>query len=125
MTLDNLINILIGQEVYVEGYGFIGTTKDVKPPEVKFKQIEVNGQEIDTSLLEPMEAELEIGEYNSVIWEAISKRGLEIATFVIKKSTRDRRNQIPVYLEIGGWVKEQAFTGKVGESDTISLKINV
>ncbi len=123
--VNNLINMLIGQEVYIEGYGFIGTTKEIEPPKVKFKQTEVNGRKIDTSLLEPMEAKIEIGEYNGTIWEALSKRDLELATFVIKKSTRDRKRKIPVYLELGAWVEEQEFGGKIGESDSITLNLNV
>ena len=91
--VQNLINMLIGQEVFVQGYGFIGTTKDIELPKVKFKQTEVNGRNVDTGLLEPIEAKIEVGEYNAVIWEAISKRDHEIATFVIKKSARDRQSK--------------------------------
>ncbi len=124
--INNLANMLVGQSVFVQGYGFIGTTKDIELPKVKFKQTEVNGRNIDTGLLEPIEAKIEVAEYNSVIWDAISKRNFEdLATFVIKKSARDRQKQKSIYVEIGAWVSEQEFGGKQGEPDTIVLNLNV
>jgi|GEM_PF-1976940 P2 family phage contractile tail tube protein len=123
--VQNLINMLIGQEVFVQGYGFIGTTKDIELPKVKFKQTEVNGRNVDTGLLEPIEAKIEVGEYNAVIWEAISKRDHEIATFVIKKSARDRQSKKAIYVELGAWVSEQEFGGKIGDVDSIALDLNV
>jgi len=117
--------MLIGQEVFVDGVGFIGTTKDIGLPKVKFKQSDVNGKKVDTGILEPLEAKIEVGEYNAVLWEAVSKRAHKIATFVIKKSVRDRAKKMGIYVELGAWVVDQEFTGKVSEPDGIALNLNV
>ncbi len=123
--VQNLVNTLVGQQVFVEGVGFIGTTKDIELPSVKFKQVEVNGHNVDSGLLEPMEAKIEVAEYNPILWEAVRKRSHEMATFVIKKSVRDRTKKLGIYVEIGGWVTEQGFPGKISETDSITLTINV
>lgn len=125
MMVQNLINTLVGQEVFVQGVGFIGTTKDISLPKVKFKQTDVNGRKVDTGMLEPLEAKIEVGEYNAVLWEAVSKRTHEIATFVIKKSVRDRAKKMGIYVEIGAWVSDQEFAGKIGDADSIVLNLNV
>ncbi len=124
--VQNLAGLLRGKDVFVEGVGFLGRTGDIELPKVKFKQTEVNGRNHDTGLLEPMEAKLEILEYNSVIWQAVSKRINELATFVIKASVISNSKETAIYCEIGGWVSEDdAALNTVGDKTGIKLTIDV
>lgn len=61
--------------VFVEGIGFLGQAESCKLPSIKTKVEVIAGQHVDTGMLEPMEAELEIRVMNPVIYSAITKMG--------------------------------------------------
>jgi len=124
--MKNLASILRGQRVFVEAVGFVGTTGKVTPPEVEWEQAEVAGREIDTALLKPMEASLELHSMDTILWTAAKKRLGEGASFVIKRSITSGGKEQSVYFEIGGWVKKQGGNdGDVGKEDTTKVDINV
>ncbi|NPA64849.1 MAG: hypothetical protein GXO16_07730 [Epsilonproteobacteria bacterium] len=124
--VQNLAGLLRGKDVFVEGVGFLGRTGDIELPKVKFKQTEVNGRNHDTGLLEPLEAQLEILEFNPVIWQAVQKRINELATFVIKASVISNSKETAIYCEIGGWVsQDEGAFNNVGDKAGIKLTIDV
>lgn len=124
--VQNLAGLLRGKDIFVEGVGFLGRTGDIEPPKVKFKQLEVNGRNMDTGLLEPMEASFEILEFNPVLYEAVSKRINEFATFVIKSSAVSNSKETSIYFEVGGWVKEEEpVMNNLGEKAGVKLTVDV
>ena len=124
--VQNLAGLLRGKDIFVEGIGFIGKTGEIDLPKVKFKQTEVNGQPIDTGLLEPLEASLEVLELNEVLYDAVGKRLNELATFVIKASSVSNSKETSIYVEIGAWVKEdELLLNNLGEKVGAKLTLNV
>ena len=124
--VQNLSGLLRGKDIFVEGVGFIGKTGDIELPKIKFKQAEINGHSIDTGLLEPLEANVEVLELNDVLWDAVGKRINELATFVIKASSVSNSKETNIYVEIGAWVKEDSVEmNNLAEKVGVKLTLNV
>ena len=127
MAIENIAQVLRGQEVFVEGIGFIGKLQKVELPKVEFAVAEAaNGCPVDTGLLEKLEAQIEVAEHNQVLFQSVGKRLGETASVVVKKLTDGGGKGNRVLLEIGGWVKTQEFgDSKVKEVDTVGLSFTV
>lgn len=70
--------------VFVSGMGLLGLVKSVQLPEVKTKKEVINGQHVDTGLLEPMEFETEVSSLNEPIYAEMAK--LQTASLKAKGS---------------------------------------
>lgn len=123
---NNLAAILRGKNVFVQGVGFIGKVGDIELPEVTFKQADVNGQDVDTGLLDKLEGKITIYEFNEILFEAVEKRLNDTATFVIKASVVNSGVETSIYVEIGAWVKKQGFELKnAAENAGVTLELNI
>ena len=126
MDTANLAAVLREKNVFIEGVGFVGRVGSVDLPEVSFKQEEINGRKIDTALLEPMEAKIEIYEVNEVLWSAFNKRIDELASFVVRESIVNNGVKTPLYFELGGWIdKLKDKSEKPGEGRSVEISLNV
>ena len=125
--IENLAQVLRGQEVFVEGVGFIGKLEKIELPKVEFKIAQAaNGCEVDSGRLDKLETKVEIAEHNPVLWEAVGKRLGETASIVIKKLTDGGGKSNKILVEMGGWIKTQEFgNAKVAEIDTVNLSMSV
>ena len=124
----NLKTILRGQNVFVEGIGFIGKLGDIEPPKVEFEMVEDGnmGRKIDTGLIKPMESKLVLYEVNAAIYQSVGKRLNETASFIVKQSVANERGEAQVYFEISGQVSTQEPEGKeVGKEIGNALTVAV
>lgn len=70
--------------IFASGMGLLGLVKSVQLPEVKTKKEVLNGQHVDSGLLEPMEFETELSSLNELIFEEMAK--LQTASIKAKGS---------------------------------------
>lgn len=68
--------------LFVSGLGLLGLVKNVKLPSVKTKKDVINGIHVDSGLLEPMEFECELTDFNEAMLKEASK--LSEATLKVK-----------------------------------------
>ena len=68
--------------LFVSGLGLLGLVKNVKLPTVKTKKDVINGINVDSGLLEPMEFECELTDFNAAMLKEASK--LSEATLKVK-----------------------------------------
>jgi len=68
--------------LFVSGLGLLGLVKNVKLPSVKTKKDVINGVHVDSGLLEPMEFECELTDFNEAMLKEASK--LSEATLKVK-----------------------------------------
>jgi len=128
MARRNLKMILRGQNVFLEGSGFLGKVGDIEPPKVEFEMVEDGnmGRKIDTGLLKPMECKLGLFDVNAIIYQTVGKRLNDTASFVIKQSTASASGESQVYFEIGGQVETHEPEGKeVGKETGNTLTVAI
>lgn len=70
--------------IFASGMGLLGLVKTVQLPEVKTKKEVLNGQHVDTGLLEPMEFETELSSLSELLFSEMAK--LQIASIKAKGS---------------------------------------
>lgn len=68
--------------LFVSGLGLLGLVKNVKLPTVKTKKDVLNGINVDSGLLEPLEFECELTDFNAAMLKEASK--LSEATLKVK-----------------------------------------
>jgi len=68
--------------LFVSGLGLLGLVKNVKLPTVKTKKDVINGIHVDSGLLEPMEFECELTDFNKAMLKEAAK--LSKATLKVK-----------------------------------------
>ena len=127
-TRANLQAILRGQNVYVEGIGFLGRVGEIEPPKVEFEMVEDGnmGRKVDTGLLKPMETKITILDLNPVLYEAVGKRLRETASVVIKRSVASNKKEEQVYFEVSGHIETEESEGKeVGKETGTVLTVSV
>lgn len=125
----NLRAVLRGQNVFVEGLGFIGKVGDIEPPKVEFEMAEDGNmsRNVDTGLLKPMESEIQIYDLNKALFASIGKRLGNTASFVIKASVADGNTENQVYFEMAAQVKSQEWENlkEDGKESGVKLSLSV
>ncbi len=104
--------------IFVDGYGLLGTVESLTPPTVKTKKEVQNGQHVDTGLLEPMEFSFEINILNEVIYKEAAK--LQNAKLKAKGSYQEDGVNKGAVLTLGGPMDIEPDAWKSG--DTMKTK---
>jgi P2 family phage contractile tail tube protein len=104
---------MTGANVFIEGVGFIGTTKEVDYPKLEFTTWTSNSglgeREVDTGLLKAMTATFTFEEYNKIYFEILSKRWNEKANIYVKQNITEGIKQIPLVVTFKGNLKSIEF----------------
>ncbi|MCP3922636.1 MAG: hypothetical protein GY714_08635 [Desulfobacterales bacterium] len=81
---------MTGASAFIEGVGFLGTTKEVELPKIEFEEWESKSglmvRKIDSGVLKPMTAKIVLEEYNDVYYEALKKRFNHNASIYLKQN---------------------------------------
>lgn len=100
---------MAGCTVFVEGLGFLGTSKEVTLPKLEFITWTSNSgmgeREIDTGLLKAMTATFVFEEYNKVYFEALVKRFNIVSNIYVKQNISQGVLQIPLVATLRGFIK--------------------
>ena len=86
--------------LFVAGLGLLGLVKNVKLPTVKTKKDVINGIHVDSGLLEPMEFECELTDFNKAMLKEASK--LSKATLKVKGDYLDNNKSAKFTATLGG-----------------------
>ena len=125
----NLLAILRGQNVFVEGIGFIGKVGDITPPKVEFEMAEDGNMSrtIDSGLLKPLESEILLYDLNTTLFASVGKRLGDTASYVIKASMADGSTENQVYFELAAQVKTQEWENlkEDGKESGVKLSLSV
>ena len=115
--------------IFVDGIGHLGTSKEVKLPQVKFKKqsIERGGFEKDINIgtLEKLEAEFTLTEYSPAVYAAMGAgtvTGLG-ANITIKGSITQNGKHIPALATLQGEIEVDDGTWKA--NGEVERKINM
>jgi len=115
--------------IFVDGIGHLGTSKEVKLPQVKFKKqsIERGGFEKDINIgtLEKLEAEFTLSEYSPAVYAAMgagTATGLG-ANITIKGSITQQGKNIPALATLQGEIEVDDGTWKA--NGEVERKINM
>lgn len=105
--------------IFVDGYGLLGTVESLTPPTVKTKKEFQNGQHVDTGILEAIEFEAEVNISNMTIHKEASK--LQNASLKAKGSYLEDGSNKAAALTMTGPVDISSDTWKAG--DVMKTKI--
>jgi len=115
--------------IFVDGIGHLGTSKEVKLPQVKFKKqsIERGGFEKDINIgtLEKLEAEFTLSEYSPAVYAAMgagTATGLGV-NITIKGSITQQGKNIPALATLQGEIEVDDGTWKA--NGEVERKINM
>ena len=86
--------------LFVSGLGLLGLVKNVKLPTVKTKKDVINGINVDSGLLEPMEFECELTDFNAAMLKEASK--LSEATLKVKGEYLNNNTNAKFTATLGG-----------------------
>ena len=86
--------------LFVSGLGLLGLVKNVKLPTVKTKKDVINGINVDSGLLEPMEFECELTDFNAAMLKEASK--LSEATLKVKGEHLNNNTNAKFTATLGG-----------------------
>ena len=128
LTRKNLKAILRGQNVNVEGIGFIGKIGEIEPPKVEFEMVEDGnmGRKVDTALLKPLECKMTLYDVNDYLIGVVAKRLNETASFVVRESVATDKGEKKILFSINGQVNVQEEASKeVGKEWGVTLTIAV
>lgn len=117
--------------IFVDGIGHLGTSKEAKLPQVKFKKqtVERGGfeKEINTGTLEKLEAEFTLSEYSPAVYAAM---GAGIASgigvnFTIKGSITQKGQHIPAIASLQGEIEVDDGSWKANSEIERKIKMSV
>ena len=86
--------------LFVNGLGLLGVVKSVKLPSVKTKKDVINGVQVDSGLLEPMEFECELIDFNADMMMAASL--LDEANITVKGEYLENNKSAKLIATLGG-----------------------
>ncbi len=109
--------------VLVEGIGFLGQAESCKLPSIKTKVEVISGQHVDTGMLEPMEAEIEIRAMNSIIYDAVTKMGN--ATIMLKGAFLENGVAQSGRAVLGGIIEVDHDPWKMTDGIKVKIKMHV
>ena len=109
--------------IFVDGYGLLGTVESLTPPAAKTKKDNQNGQHVDTGILEPMEFEAEINITNSVIFKEAAK--LQSAGLKCKGSYQEDGANKAAVVTLGGPIDVEPDAWKSGDVMKTKVKMYV
>ena len=117
--------------VFVDGVGHLGVVEEVKLPEVKQKLESVNvggiERDVQTGILEKMEAEIALTEYSPVVYAAMAanmKKGLPVP-FLCKSNIVQGGTKKGVIAAIAGDITVSDNSLKGGEGAKRTVKVSV
>lgn len=122
---------MTGAALYLEGVGFLGTTKEITLPSLEYTMWTANSglgeRHIDSGLLKAMTATFVLQEINMVYFLALSKRYGSYANLYAKQNITEGKKQIPLTATFRGHVSKLEMpkheTGGSVEA-TIELGVN-
>ena len=86
--------------LFVSGLGLLGLVKNVKLPSVKTKKDVINGIHVDSGLLEPMEFECELTDFNADMLKEAAK--MSKASFKVKGNYLKNNTNAKFTATLGG-----------------------
>ena len=117
--------------IFVDGIGHLGTSKEAKLPQVKFKKqtVERGGfeKEINIGTLEKLEAEFTLSEYSPAVYAAMglgTASGLG-ANITIKGSITQNGKHIPAIATLQGEIEVDDGSWKANSEVERKIKMNV
>jgi uncharacterized protein len=123
-------SVLRGQEVFIEGVGFIGKLMKAEMPKLDFDSVEHTAggmtRSVDTGLLKAMEFKVEISDYDPLIFDTVAKRFGETTHLAVKKYIVNGESKKGASIRVAGNIKTQEFSNPdVGKEETITLTMAV
>jgi len=109
--------------VFVDGTGFLGQAESCKLPSIKTKVEVIAGQHVDTGMLEPMEAEIEVRVMNPLIYDAIIKMG--DATMLLKGAFLENGKAQTGRASLGGIIEVDHDAWKMTDGIKVKIKMRV
>ncbi len=109
--------------LFVDGFGFLGTVESLSPPNPKTKKEVQNGQHMDTGMLEPMEFEAELNIMNMIIYKEMAK--LQKAKLKGKGSYQEDGANKAAVITLAGPLDIDADPWKSGDTMKVKVKMYV
>jgi Bacteriophage tail tube protein len=109
--------------LFVDGYGLLGTVESITLPAVKTKKENQNSQHVDTGVLEPMEAEVELNIMNEIIYKEMAK--LKDAKLKAKGSYQEDGTKKPAVATLAGPMDIDPDAWKSGDVMKTKVKMYV
>jgi len=117
--------------VFIDGVGHLGVVEEIKLPEIKQKLESANvggiERDIQTGILEKMEAEITLNEYSPIVFAAMAanlKKGLPVV-FICKAGITQGGERKSLVATISGDVTVDDSSLKGGEGVKRSIKVSV
>ena len=127
MALKRTHQTITGVNIFVDGMGHLGVAEELKLPDVKEKVIESNNgvavEDVGTTLLEKLEAEFTISEYNPIVYAELQKQCKGRINFKTSLSTCEEHKGKEGMIEGNFHVEEGPI--KWGEKAELKVKISV
>jgi len=123
MATRKLPSRIVDINLFVDGYGLLGTVESLTPPAVKTKKENQGGQHIDTGILEAIEFEVEVNILNSVIYKEMAK--LQNAKLKGKGSYQQDGVKKAAVLTFGGPMDVDPDAWKSGDAMKTKIKMYV
>lgn len=128
MPLVRQPDIINEQNLFIEGLGFLGLASKIELPAIEFETIEQTGVykgEIATDILKAMIAKFTLKEYNPVIWQALSKRGVQSPSIYAKWDSKGKNINAPQVATFRGKIKKLEDNLEVGKEAELVFEMAV
>jgi P2 family phage contractile tail tube protein len=109
--------------LFVSGLGLLGLVKNVKLPSVKTKKDMINGVHVDSGLLEPMEFECELTDFNRDMLKEASK--LSKAKLKVKGDYLENNTNAKFTATLGGSIDVEMDSLEDGKEFAQKVKMYV
>lgn len=106
----NYPQVINGANVFIDGFGHLGTTKTVTLPKFSRKTFESSAggvtREFMTGMLEKLEFEMVLSEYSPIVYTALAVEGLIDTTAIIKANIKQNGVDKALVAVVKGSIKE-------------------
>jgi len=123
MALRKLPSRIKDINLFIDGYGMLGTVESLTLPAAKTKKEVQNSQHVDSGILEPMEFEVEVNITNAVIFKEGAK--LQTAQLKAKGSYQEDGENKGAVATLGGPIDIEMDAWKSGDVMKTKVKMYV